>query len=175
MMNKGLEFIEARLLFNARFEQIDVVIHPQSIIHSMVSYNDGSVLAQMGQPDMRTPIAHTLSYPERIESGVSPLDFSQLKSFTFSEADFERFPNLRLALEASQQGQGATTVLNAANEVAVEEFLNNNIKFTDIALVNEFVLNKLGSSPAVDLEQIIELDLLARAEAKKFAESASAK
>ena len=119
MMNKGLEFIEARLLFNASFEQIQVVVHPQSIIHSMVSYTDGSVLAQMGQPDMRTPIAHTLAYPERIESGVAPLDFSQMVDFSFLAPDFGRFPNLALALEASKLGQGATTVLNAANEVAV--------------------------------------------------------
>ncbi|MCL4170086.1 UNVERIFIED_CONTAM: hypothetical protein GTU68_014158, partial [Idotea baltica] len=123
MMNKGLEFIEAKLLFNASFEQINVVIHPQSIIHSMVSYSDGSVLAQMGQPDMRIPIAHTLSFPERIESGVKPLDFTQLADFSFCAPDLSRFPNLNLALEASKVGQGATTVLNASNEIAVAHFL----------------------------------------------------
>ena len=158
MMNKGLEFIEARLLFNASFEQIDVLIHPQSIIHSMVSYSDGSVLAQMGQPDMRTPIAHTLSYPDRIYSGVEPLDFSKVASFTFCQPDFGRFPNLKLALDASQQGQGATTVLNASNEVAVASFLAGDISFVDIAKVNEASLVKLGTTSVTSLQQILDLD-----------------
>ena len=162
MMNKGLEFIEARLLFNASFDQIEVVIHPHSIIHSMVSYSDGSVLAQMGQPDMRTPIAHTLAYPKRIESGVTPLDFSSLSDFTFCKPDFERFPNLRLALEASQIGQGATTVLNASNEIAVAAFLNNQISFNQIAKLNELALKDLGEAKPTSIEDIIELDTLAR-------------
>ena len=162
MMNKGLEFIEARLLFNASFEQIEVVVHPQSIIHSMVSYADGSVIAQMGQPDMRTPIAHTLSYPNRIQSGVEPLDFTKLASFTFQAPDFARFPNLKLALEASKLGQGATTALNAANEIAVEAFLQQQIQFIDIAKVNDKVLNQFASTHCSSLEQIVELDNQAR-------------
>jgi 1-deoxy-D-xylulose-5-phosphate reductoisomerase len=162
MMNKGLEFIEARLLFNAAFEQIEVLIHPQSIIHSMVSYSDGSVLAQMGQPDMRTPIAHTLAYPNRIESGVEPLDFTQLASFTFCAPDFARFPNLRLALEASKIGQGATTVLNAANEVTVAAFLDEQIPFTQIAKLNERVLEKLATTRVQSLDEILSLDQEAR-------------
>ena len=162
MINKGLEFIEARLLFNASFEQIKVLVHPQSIIHSMVSYVDGSVIAQMGQPDMRTPIAHTLSYPERIESGVAALDFTQVANFTFSAPDFDRFPNLRLALEASQQGQGATTVLNAANEVTVAAFLAEKINFNHISDINEQVLTQLGQQCPASLSDILELDLAAR-------------
>lgn len=162
MMNKGLEFIEARLLFNARFEQIDVIIHPQSIIHSMVSYNDGSVIAQMGQPDMRTPIAHTLAFPERITSGVEPLDFTTLADFTFQAPDFNRFPNLALALEASKLGQSATTVLNAANEVTVAAFLARQIGFNDIARINEKALEKLHSHSTSSLDDILGLDLETR-------------
>ncbi|NVK24251.1 MAG: 1-deoxy-D-xylulose-5-phosphate reductoisomerase [Gammaproteobacteria bacterium] len=158
MMNKGLEFIEARLLFNASFEQIEVLIHPQSIIHSMVSYSDGSVLAQMGQPDMRTPIAHTLSYPDRIKSGVAPLDFTKVASFTFCQPDFQRFPNLKLALDASRQGQGATTVLNASNEIAVASFLKGQISFLDIAKFNEKALIRYGTTRASTLADIIALD-----------------
>jgi len=158
MMNKGLEFIEAKLLFNASFEQIDVVIHPQSIIHSMVSYADGSVLAQMGQPDMRIPIAHTLSFPDRIESGVKPLDFTQLADFSFCAPDFSRFPNLNLALEASKVGQGATTVLNASNEIAVDHFLNRQISFNDIARLNELCLEQLGTASPTTLDDILLLD-----------------
>lgn len=172
MMNKGLEFIEARLLFNASFEQIDVLIHPQSIIHSMVSYSDGSVLAQMGQPDMRTPIAHTLSYPERISSGVEPLDFSKVASFTFCQPDFARFPNLKLALDASQQGQGATTVLNASNEIAVAAFLAGDIKFVDIARVNEKALSEYGTRSVSNLQEILDLDTQSRAFAKQVCEGA---
>ena len=162
MMNKGLEFIEARLLFNAEFEQIEVVIHPQSIIHSMVSYTDGSVIAQMGQPDMRTPIAHTLSYPNRIESGVEPLDFTKLANFTFAAPDFTRFPNLKLALDASKLGQGATTALNAANEIVVAAFLQRQIKFTDIARLNDKVLEQYASATCHSLDEIIALDQQAR-------------
>lgn len=162
MMNKGLEFIEARLLFNAEFEQIEVLIHPQSIIHSMVSYSDGSVIAQMGQPDMRTPIAHTLAFPERIKSGVAPLDFTKLASFTFVTPDFQRFPNLKLALDASQMGQAATTVLNAANEIAVAQFLSNKIGFSDIAKVNELALTRYASEKAGTLDEILHLDQISR-------------
>ena len=117
MMNKGLEFIEAKWLFNVEPEDIQVVLHPQSTIHSMVQYKDGSVLAQMGNPDMRTPIAHALSFPERIESGVAPLDFFSTKSFEFQDVDFIKYPNLKLAIKACKQGQGACTALNAANEI----------------------------------------------------------
>lgn len=162
MMNKGLEFIEARLLFNASFEQIDVIIHPQSIIHSMVSYNDGSVIAQMGQPDMRTPIAHTLAFPNRIDSGVTPLDFTQLADFSFQAPDLNRFPNLALALEASKCGQAATTILNAANEVSVAAFLSRQIGFNQIATINEGVLNKLAGESVASLDDILALDTMSR-------------
>lgn len=168
MMNKGLEFIEARLLFNANFEQIDVIIHPQSIIHSMVSYDDGSVIAQMGQPDMRTPIAHTLAFPNRIASGVTPLDFTQLADFSFQAPDLNRFPNLALALEASKCGQAATTVLNAANEVSVAAFLSRQIGFNQIATINEGVLNKLAGEAVSSLDDILALDTMSR----KFAATA---
>ena len=132
MMNKGLEFIEAKWLFNVAAKDIQVVLHPQSTIHSMVQYKDGSVLAQMGNPDMRTPIAHAMAYPERIEAGVENLDFFTTASFDFQAPDFERYPNLKLAIEACEAGQAACTALNASNEVAVEAFLNKQIKFTDI-------------------------------------------
>lgn len=168
MMNKGLEFIEAKLLFNASFEQIDVVIHPQSIIHSMVSYSDGSVLAQMGQPDMRIPIAHTLSFPDRIASGVKPLDFTQLADFSFCAPDLSRFPNLDLALQASKLGQGATTVLNASNEIAVSHFLNREIPFNKIAALNEYCLEQLGTVSPTTLDDILNLDQLAREVATGF-------
>lgn len=158
MMNKGLEFIEARLLFNAAFDEIEVVVHPQSIIHSMVSYADGSVLAQMGRPDMRTPIAHCLSYPNRIASGVEPLDFSDITNFSFQKPDFERFPNLALALEASKMGQAATTALNASNEVTVESFLNNEIRFTDIGRLNAVALERFEQFKTDSLSDIVELD-----------------
>ena len=158
MMNKGLEFIEARLLFNAEFEQVQVIVHPQSIIHSMVSYSDGSVIAQMGQPDMRTPIAHTLAYPQRITSGVEPLDFTKVASFTFCQPDYERFPNLKFALDASKSGQSATTVLNASNEVAVAAFLASKISFNDIAQYNEQSLIALAHEKSGSLTEILALD-----------------
>lgn len=122
MMNKGLEYIEARWLFNASAEQMEVIIHPQSIIHSMVRFSDGSVVAQMGNPDMRTPIGHAMAYPERIQTGVAPLDFFRLSGLSFEQPDFNRYPCLQLAIEACQQGQMATTALNAANEISVEAF-----------------------------------------------------
>lgn len=162
MMNKGLEYIEARWLFDTSIEQIEVVIHPQSIIHSMVQYVDGSVIAQMGNPDMRTPIAYAMSYPERIKAGVKSLDFSQLNDFSFKKPDFNRFPCLKLAIDACYVGQGATTALNAANEIAVEGFLNGQIKFTDIAVLNEKVLNKLSSETANCIESILAVDKQSR-------------
>ena len=168
MMNKGLEYIEARWLFNAAPEQIQVVIPPQSVIHSMVQYKDGSVLAQLGNPDMCTPIAHALAYPERIESGVEPLDFFSVGEFSFIRPDYERYPCLALAMSACQQGQGATTSLNAANEEAVAAFLAERIGFMDIARVNESVMAELGSSAAGSLADLIALDGTARARAQQL-------
>ena len=143
MMNKGLEVIEAHWLFAMPAERIEVVIHPQSVIHSMVAYADQSVLAQMGRPDMRTPIAHALAYPERIDSGVAPLDLTRLTSLSFSAPDLLRFPCLRLALEVLRGGCRASVTLNAANEIAVEAFLQEQIRFTEIAAVVEQTLERL--------------------------------
>ncbi|MFM2590747.1 1-deoxy-D-xylulose-5-phosphate reductoisomerase [Vibrio sp. TBV020] len=166
MMNKGLEYIEAKWLFNTQREQLKVVIHPQSVIHSMVQYKDGSVLAQMGEPDMATPIALTLSYPERIAAGVPALDFTKVGELTFLEPDYNRYPCLKLAIDACYTGQHATTALNAANEIAVEAFLNKQLRFTDIAKVNEQVADKIcasySSSQCRDLESILDLDRMAR-------------
>jgi 1-deoxy-D-xylulose-5-phosphate reductoisomerase len=162
MMNKGLEFIEARWLFGLEASDIQIVLHPQSIIHSMVQYIDGSVLAQMGNPDMRTPIAHALAFPERIESGVPPLDFNQLANFTFTEPETERYPNLALAIQASSAGQYATTTLNAANEVAVEAFLQGQISFMQIAQVNEECLQQTSSHSLNTIEAVLESDKSAR-------------
>ena len=162
MMNKGLEYIEARWLFNTTPEQLKVVIHPQSVIHSMVQYRDGSVLAQLGNPDMRTPIAHCMSYPQRINSGVEPLDFFKVGQLSFLEPDFERFPCLSLAIEACKQGQEATTVLNAANEISVAAFLENKLTFTDIVKVNETCLSKVSMSSLKSLDDIIALDTQTR-------------
>jgi 1-deoxy-D-xylulose-5-phosphate reductoisomerase len=158
MMNKGLEFIEARWLFNCTADDIQVVIHPQSIIHSMVQYSDGSVLAQLGNPDMRTPIAHALAFPERIPCNVKALNFFEVADFTFSKPDAERYPCLQLAIDACRHGQGATTALNAANEIAVEAFLAGHIRFTDIARLNARALNQFASHKAVSLDDILALD-----------------
>lgn len=166
MMNKGLEFIEAKWLFNIEPEQIQVVLHPQSTIHSMVQYVDGSVIAQMGNPDMRTPIAHALAYPQRIDSGVAPLDFFSAASFEFQPADFERYPNLALAIRACSFGQAACTALNAANEIAVDAFLNERIKFTDIYKINETSVNNFVSEKVEKIEDVLRLDNSVR----KFAE-----
>jgi 1-deoxy-D-xylulose-5-phosphate reductoisomerase len=162
MMNKGLEFIEARWLFGLEASDIQVVLHPQSIIHSMVQYIDGSVLAQMGNPDMRTPIAHALAFPERIESGVAPLEFNQLANFTFTEPQVDRYPNLTLAMQASTAGQYATTTLNAANEVAVNAFLQGKIGFMQISQVNEECLQQTSSHNLDTIEAVIESDNFAR-------------
>ena len=167
MMNKGLEFIEAHWLFSAKPEQIEIVIHPQSVIHSMVQYNDGSVLAQLGQPDMRTPIAHGLAYPKRIKSNVAGLDFSELTNLTFEKSDEQRFPSLRLAREALLAGGTASTVLNAANEIAVEAFLQNRIKFTDIATTIEVTMNKMTVAKAETIESILVADDWARQQANQ--------
>lgn len=175
MMNKGLEYIEARWLFNCKAEQLDVVLHPQSVIHSMVSYADGSVLAQMGRPDMRTPIAHCLSFPERITSGVEPLDFMALQNLSFAAADPARYPCLALAIKACWQGQWATTALNAANEVAVASFLDGTIKFTDIAEVCAAVVKQLETTHAEQdvnsLETVLSVDEQARVSARKLIEN----
>lgn len=158
MMNKGLEFIEACWLFGLKSEQIQVVLHPQSVIHSMVQYTDGSVLAQLGNPDMRTPIAHALAYPKRIESGVAPLDFAQMADFSFSTPDFSKYPNLALAIESCKAGQYATTALSAANEVAVQAFLDGELPFTGIAGVNRAVLDRLKPCELNSIDDIIGFD-----------------
>jgi 1-deoxy-D-xylulose-5-phosphate reductoisomerase len=163
MMNKGLELIEAHHLFNLPAEQLDVVFHPQSVIHSMVTYCDGSVLAELGNPDMRTPIAHALAYPTRIASGVTPLNLVEIAKLEFEAPDEVRFPCLRLARQALKIGGNAACVLNAANEVAVEAFLAERIGFCDIARVNESVLNQLSSSLALQtLDEVFEIDAKAR-------------
>ena len=168
MMNKGLEFIEARWLFNTKKDQLKVVIHPQSVIHSMVQYRDGSVIAQMGNPDMRTPIAHCMSYPQRIDAGVEPLDFFKVGQLSFCEPDFVRFPCLRLAMQACEKGQEATTVLNAANEIAVDAFLKGQIRFTDIADVNHHCLDLVQQTRLATIDDILQLDDQARNTAKSF-------
>lgn len=167
MMNKGLEYIEAKWLFNAHQDEIKILIHPQSIVHSMVSYIDGSVIAELGNPDMCTPIASALSYPKRIYSGVKPLDFTKLAALTFFEPDFERYPCLKLAIEASKAGQVATTTLNAANEIAVEAFLNHRILFTQIAELVAETLSQLTEKEPETIEEVNEIDQLARELAQK--------
>ncbi len=162
MMNKGLELIEACWLFHTRPESIQVVIHPQSVIHSMVQYADGSVLAQLGNPDMRTPIAHALAWPQRMAAGVAPLDLFDLARLDFAPPDLARFPCLRLAGEAMQAGGTATAVLNAANEVAVAEFLHGRIRFTDIAGIIEASLAQIPVREAEDLEAVMQADTEAR-------------
>lgn len=162
MMNKGLELIEACLLFNMKPEQIQVVIHKQSIIHSMVDYVDGSVLAQMGNPDMRTPIAHAMAYPERFDSGVVPLDIFEVAHMDFEKPDLQRFPCLRLAQEAIGSGGIMPTVLNAANEIAVDAFLNEKVKFTDIAVIIEKTMQQFSADSADTLEIVLAADKNAR-------------
>jgi len=164
MMNKGLELIEAHFLFGMPPDALDVVIHPQSIVHSLVEYVDGSLLAQLGNPDMRTPIAHALGWPERIDSGVSMLDLAHHGRLDFEHPDPVRFPCLRLARQALTAGAAAPCVLNAANEIAVDAFLERRIGFTDIARLNESVLDALGASAAPDsVEAVLALDAAARA------------
>ncbi|RQW64437.1 1-deoxy-D-xylulose-5-phosphate reductoisomerase [Vibrio viridaestus] len=171
MMNKGLEYIEAKYLFNASREQLKVLIHPQSVIHSMVQFKDGSTIAQMGEPDMATPISLSMAYPQRIQAGVNSLDFSRLSELSFMDVDYERYPCLKLAIDACYEGQYATTVVNAANEIMVDAFLNMRIGFTDIAILNEKVLGLICATenPAntLDLESLIELDVASRATAQQ--------
>ncbi|QQS55549.1 MAG: 1-deoxy-D-xylulose-5-phosphate reductoisomerase [Candidatus Competibacteraceae bacterium] len=168
MMNKGLEVIEAHWLFEAPTATIEVVVHPQSVIHSMVEYQDGSVLAQLGNPDMRTPIAHALAWPRRLVSGVTFLDFSRLGKLEFQAPDFARFPCLRLAFAALEAGGTAPAVLNAANEVAVQAFLDRRIRFTDIAAAVEHALEQVPASAAEELAAILDGDLEARAVAGRW-------
>jgi len=162
MMNKGLEVIEAHWLFGLAAEKIDVLLHRQSIIHSMVDYVDGSVLAQMGNPDMRTPIANALAWPDRIDSGVAPLDLVAVGRLDFSAADHQHFPCLALAYQALRAGGTSTAILNAANEVAVEAFLNEQIKFTQIPQIIEQVLEQVPASSGDTLDQVLADDQLAR-------------
>jgi len=167
LMNKGLEVIEAHWLFNAPAERIDVVVHPQSVIHSMVQYRDGSVVAQLGSPDMRTPIAYAMSWPERIDSGVASLDFMALSGLSFEVPDLQRFPCLKLAFDALAIAGDAPAVLNAANEVAVAAFLEGRIGFLDIARVVADTLDSVSLSASPDLDSLLSRD----AEARAFARS----
>src|SRR5687767_1139096 len=162
MMNKGLEVIEARWLFDARPESIEVVIHPESVVHSLVEYVDGSVIAQLGNPDMRTPIAHALGFPERIDAGVDFLDLARIGALHFHAPDPARFPCLRLAYEALAAGGRAPAVLNAANEVAVARFLEGRIGFMDIAKLIESVLGAHEGGPIESLQDVLETDRAAR-------------
>jgi len=168
MMNKGLEVIEACWLFHTGSSRVQVVLHPQSVIHSMVSYTDGSVLAQLGNPDMRTPIAYALSWPERGASGVDALDVIQVARLDFSEPDEQRFPCLRLAREALSEGGTATAILNAANEVAVQSFLDLEIPFTEIPATIEHALESATSQPADSLEAILAADEAGRRAARRY-------
>lgn len=169
MMNKGLEVIEACWLFNTKPSFIQVVIHPQSIVHSLVQYSDGSVLAQLGNPDMRTPIAHALAWPERIDAGVENLDLFAIAHLDFSQPDLSRFPCLRLAMEAIEQGGTCSTILNAANEVAVQAFLDHRIGFTQIATLIEETLSRVSRAEADSLDTIFNADSEARHIAQQLA------
>lgn len=168
MMNKGLEMIEACWLFNASIEQIQVVLHPQSVIHSMVAYTDGSVLAQLGNPDMRIPIAHALAWPERMESGVDSLDIFEVAQLNFEEPDLQRFPCLGLAMEAMNAGGTSSAILSAANEVAVQAFLDKQLGFTSIPAVIEYTLDRLESHELNDLDIVLEDDGKARQVANNY-------
>lgn len=170
LMNKGLELIEACWLFGVGPEKIEIVIHPQSVIHSLVEYADGSVLAQLGNPDMRTPIAHALGYPDRIEAGVDSLDLFKIARLDFSAPDTERFPCLKLAQEAARRGGTAPAILNAANEVAVQAFLDREIGFTDIARVIANALETVPAHEATTLEVVLHDDASARSAARLWVE-----
>jgi 1-deoxy-D-xylulose-5-phosphate reductoisomerase len=169
MMNKGLETIEARWLFDMPPERIEVLIHPQSVIHSMVAYADQSVLAQLGNADMRTPIAHAMAYPQRVDSGVAPLDLTRMANLSFHTPDLARFPCLRLGLQVLRDGCTASVTLNAANEIAVDAFLHEQLRFTDIARLVERTLDRLPPlAGSATLEDILAADELARATARQF-------
>ncbi len=171
MMNKGLEVIEAHWLFGAPAAQIEVLIHPQSVIHSMVSYVDGSVLAQLGNPDMRTPIAHALAYPERIASGVAPLDLTAIAHLRFERPDLQRFPCLKLAYDALQAGGSAPALMNAANEVAVDAFLNRQIGFRMIDQLIARVMDTVPHEPVTEMAGLLEQDRRAREAAREYLKS----
>ena len=171
MMNKGLEVIEAFWLFGLPLEKIKVLIHPQSVVHSMVRYRDGSVIAQLGQPDMRTPIAYGLAWPERIEAGVAQLNLTKLAALSFTEPDLARFPCLSLAFAAAKAGGTAPTVLNAANEIAVAAFLNEGMPYLDIPTVVEKALNAIPVSDADSIEYILDIDMQSRKVARDFIKS----
>lgn len=162
MMNKGLEYIEARWLFNASARQMEVLLHPQSVIHSMVRYTDGSVLAQLGAPDMRTPIAHAMAWPARTVSGVKTLDFCEIGSLTFGKPDYQRYPCLKLAIDAFESGQAATTALNGANEVVVAAFLEGKIRFTDIAALNAAIVEEMAQPEPRCVDDVLAIDAKAR-------------
>ncbi|HAW34473.1 MAG TPA: 1-deoxy-D-xylulose-5-phosphate reductoisomerase [Alphaproteobacteria bacterium] len=168
MMNKGLEIIEARHLFGFGADRIEVLVHPQSIVHSAVAYVDGSVLAHMGMPDMRTPISYALAYPDRMVSPTARLDLTALSGLTFSAPDETRFPALRLAKECLKKGQAATAIMNAANEVAVGAFLRREIGFLDIVRVVEKIVERLPAKPVATIHDVIAVDLLAREETKRY-------
>lgn len=173
LMNKGLELIEAYYLFPVGEERLDVIIHPESIIHSMVAYVDGSVLAQLGSPDMRTPISYTLAWPERMATPATRLDLAQIAQLTFQNPDIERFPALAVAREALRSGSGAPTALNAANEVAVAAFLAGKIGFLDIVAASQSVLDAgvSGNSIPADLETVYEIDRIARIRAEEWVQN----
>lgn len=168
LMNKGLEVIEAHWLFNAKPEQIEVVVHPQSVIHSMVEYVDGSVLAQLGNPDMRTPIAYALGYPERLESGVSSLDLFKIAHLDFEAPDTAKFPCLRLAFDALKAGGNAAAILNAANEIAVEAFIQEKIRFNDIPRLIESLLANSKIKEVTDINMLLVSDQQARHDAQAW-------
>lgn len=158
MINKGFEYAEARWLFNASSSEIDIVIHPQSIIHSMVEYIDGSVLAQLAVPDMKIAISYAMSWPNRISSGANFLNFNKLSNLTFFKPDFIQFPCLKLAIDAFSQGQSAMIVLNAVNEVTVSAFLNSKISFNKISEINTDILMSSSFSEPVSIEEVLEID-----------------
>lgn len=168
MLNKGLELIEACWLFSASPDQVEAVLHPQSIVHALVSYVDGSVLAHLGNPDMRVPIAAAMSWPQRTSSGVKPLDLVEVARLDFYQPDLQRFPCLRLSMEAMKAGGIATVVLNAVNEVAVEAFLQRKIRFTDIPVLLEEMLGKSVNRPLNDIAMVLEQDQLARLSALEW-------
>ena len=168
MMNKGLEFIEACWLFDIAPSQIQVVLHPQSVVHSMVEYVDGSVIAQMGQPDMRTPIAYGLAWPERIDAGVERINWKTLKDLSFDEPDYLRFPCLKLAIDGMVEGGAMPAVINAANEVAVEAFLNRRLDYTEIAPLIDRVINKSVWKEPCSIEDVKATDQQAREYAREW-------
>jgi 1-deoxy-D-xylulose-5-phosphate reductoisomerase len=172
-MNKGLEVIEATLLFGLPESHVDVVVHPQSLVHSLVEYADGSLLAQLGAPDMRTPIAQAMAWPERIASGVQSLDMTAVGRMDFEPPDHERFPSLGLARAAARAGGSAPAILNAANEVAVQAFLDRRLNFTGIATVIDKVMQRLDSSPVKALGDVLDADAAARRMAVSFIELGS--